>query len=561
MNKTVTAAIGGINFYLEESAFEKFRAYLDSVRRSLAGTEGREEILQDIEARIAELLKEMIGHEWQVVTDKQVEAVIAAMGKPEDFTAGETSSPDFSVPVSRKLFRDPDDKVLGGVCSGIGAYFGIDAIWLRLFFAFLFFGFGTGLLLYIILWIVIPKALTTADKLRMRGEPVNLSTIERNLREEMDQVRQRASEMAATGKVRGESFFRRVIAGIVDLLGYGLKVAAKLIAFFFLCIGLVVSFALFVALMAAVLHVPGIDLPLPLDAFLSEDTWLIWAALGAALALGIPFLALAWAGAKILFNVRLPRVVGYMALGLWVVGVCLAAWLGIRTAGQFKEEGSVRTEKVLATPSSGILVLSSPEGQKEYDKYGDNKKDEDEWGFVTEDGKLRINNVHLDIVRSPDDRFHIIQLQYARGTDPEGGRNAASRIAYGFMQRDSLLTVDRTLTLPAGESFRNQRVQLVLQVPVDGKVVIDPSMEGVIYDVSNLQNIYDKDMVGRSWGMTVAGLTCLDCDGKESTVGGEAFDIQVDGGSLNADSSGIRIKGRKGAEVVIDSNGIRVSEK
>jgi phage shock protein PspC (stress-responsive transcriptional regulator) len=561
MNKTVTAAIGGINFYLEESAYEKFRSYLDSIRRSLAGTEGREEILQDIEARIAELLREMIGHDGQVVTVKQVEAVIAAMGKPEDFAGGEPSSAEFAVPVSRKLFRDPDDKILGGVCSGIGAYFGIDAIWLRLFFAFLFFGFGTGLLLYIILWIVIPKARTTADKLRMRGEPVNLSTIERNLREEMEQVRQRASSMAASGKAHGESFFRRATTGIVDLAGYVLKVAAKVIAFFFLFIGLVVSFALFVALTAAVFHVPGVDLPLPLDTLLSKDTWLVWAALGAALAVGIPFLALAWAGAKILFNVRLPRIFGYMSLGLWVIGVCLTAWLGIRAARQFREEGSIRVEKVLSTPSSGVLVLSSPDGSNAFDKYRDGNDGDDDWGVVSENGTLRSRNVRMDIVRSPDDRFHLVQLQYARGTDQEQAREAAARILFGFMQRDSLVTLDRTLSLPSEEPFRNQRVQLVLQVPLDGKVIIDRSLEGVIYDISNLQNIYDKDMVGRSWIMTAAGLSCLDCDGSESTVGGDAVDIRVDGGVLNADSNGIRIRDRKGAVVVIDSNGIRVHEK
>ena len=97
-------------------------------------------------------------------------------------------------PVKRRLYRNPDDKLLGGVCSGIASYFDVDAVWVRLAFAFIFFVFGSGFLLYILLWIIVPEAKTTAEKLQMRGEPVTISNIEKNVKEEMEQVRKTAGD-------------------------------------------------------------------------------------------------------------------------------------------------------------------------------------------------------------------------------------------------------------------------------------------------------------------------------------------------------------------------------
>lgn len=499
MKNTVTAGIGGINFHLEVAAYERFKSYLDSISRSLSATEGKEEILQDIEARVAELLQEKLTYGSQVVTLNDIEAVIKAIGQPEDISdEPDRNAPSYQqLPVSRKLFRDPDDKILGGVCSGIAAFLSIDAIWLRLFFALLFFGFGTGLLLYIILWVVIPKAVSTSDKLRMRGEPVNLSTIERNIREEMEQVKRRAQEMAASGRKHSESYFRRMIGGIVEVAGYFLKAVVKVMAFFFLVIGLLASFVLFAGLLAAVFHLPGVNLPQAVLSLFNEDNWFVWVWLGLTLALGIPFLALAWAGAKLLFNVRMPRAAGYILLGLWVSGVLLTAYVGIRTARQFREESSVRSAEVLHVNGSATLVVKATDDNRLDEEYSDDNSDGDEdWDFRSVDGRLRRNSVRMDITDSPDDQFHLIRLNYARGEDVPKAAETAAGIDYSFLFRDSLLSVDRFLSVPAVSPFRNQRVQLVLQVPVGRNVYLDASMKKIIYDVSNTGNIYDRDMVG-----------------------------------------------------------------
>lgn len=208
MNKTVTVNIGGIVFHIDENAYERFKQYLEAIRSHFTTAEGRDEIMQDIESRIAEMFQDRIKDSKQVITLEDVEEVTIQMGRPEQFgdeAAHEEQSkserPEVQEgPVKRRLFRNPDDKLLGGVCSGVANYFDIDAVWVRLAFAFIFFVFGSGFLLYILLWIIVPEAKTTAEKLQMRGEPVTISNIEKNVKEEMEQIRKGNKQKINTGR-------------------------------------------------------------------------------------------------------------------------------------------------------------------------------------------------------------------------------------------------------------------------------------------------------------------------------------------------------------------------
>ena len=196
MNKTININLGGIFFHIDETAYQRLKRYLDAIRKSLSDDpQGREEIITDIESRISELLSERIKDARQVVSDSDIEEIIAVMGQPEDymvdeelFNEGASGSKSYSKNTSytKKLFRDGDDKFLGGVSSGIGHYIGIDAIWIRLLWLVLAFGYGVGFVVYFILWILLPEAKTTAEKLQMEGEPVNITNIERKIREEFE---------------------------------------------------------------------------------------------------------------------------------------------------------------------------------------------------------------------------------------------------------------------------------------------------------------------------------------------------------------------------------------
>ena len=206
MNKTININLAGIIFHLDEEAFKKLTGYLQSIKDRLKGDPGQEEIIADIEARVAELFQEKLGKIKEVIGMADVDEVMSIMGNPEDYETDDeeettsSSSDTFknysttSHSFGRKLYRNTDDKVFGGVASGLGAYFGIDSVWIRLIWVFLFFTWGTGVLLYIILWIVIPEAISTSQKLQMKGEPINVSNIERSVKNVGEKVGNMATD-------------------------------------------------------------------------------------------------------------------------------------------------------------------------------------------------------------------------------------------------------------------------------------------------------------------------------------------------------------------------------
>ena len=177
MNKTVNINLGGMFFHIDEDAYQKLTRYFDAIKRSLSNSGGQDEIIKDIEMRIAELISEKHTNEKQVINVKEVDDIITIMGQPEDYKIDADDEPrtrtDFndatSGRTSKKLYRDKDGAVVGGVLSGLGYYFGIDKVWLRIILLVLVCFYGTGLLAYIILWIVMPEAVTTSEKLEMSG--------------------------------------------------------------------------------------------------------------------------------------------------------------------------------------------------------------------------------------------------------------------------------------------------------------------------------------------------------------------------------------------------------
>ena len=192
MNKTVNINLGGMFFHIDEDAYQKLTRYFDAIKRSLSNSSGQDEIIKDIEMRVAELLTEKQKTDKHVVGLKDVDEVIAVMGQPEDYRIDdeetENTIPKYASTMSKKLYRDTENGMIGGVLAGLGHYFGIDKVWLRVFLLIMIFAWGTGFLAYIILWIVMPAAITTAEKLEMTGEPVTISNIERKVREEYENV-------------------------------------------------------------------------------------------------------------------------------------------------------------------------------------------------------------------------------------------------------------------------------------------------------------------------------------------------------------------------------------
>lgn len=202
MNKVFNINLGGYPFVIDDIAYNKLDEYLESLDEYFSASEGCEEIVSDIESRMAELFKERLKRR-KVVSMKDLNEVIDIMGRPEQFEedgthaasgAATSGKNKFDIRTGKRLYRNPDDKVLAGVCSGLSAYLGIeDPIWMRLVFVLAFFGFGAGVIPYIILWAVVPEALTSGDRLSMRGEAANVSNIARTVEDELQNIGQKIS--------------------------------------------------------------------------------------------------------------------------------------------------------------------------------------------------------------------------------------------------------------------------------------------------------------------------------------------------------------------------------
>jgi len=190
MKATFSVNLGNRIFHIDEDAYSRLKNYLDRIESHFSNEKERSDILQDIESRLAEIFTERKGTAGQVISLTDVDFAIKLMGEPDEFAGAphREESRYSRTQGPRRLYRDPDDRVLGGVCSGLGAYMGVDPVVIRVVFL-LFFLFGVGLIVYLVLWIVVPEARTTAQKLEMRGEPVNASNIGNFFREEFESVK------------------------------------------------------------------------------------------------------------------------------------------------------------------------------------------------------------------------------------------------------------------------------------------------------------------------------------------------------------------------------------
>ena len=204
MNKTININLGGYALTIDEDAYEIADHYLTTLARHFGTGEGAGEIMQDIESRMGELVNRHKGTRIIVSKDDVVQA-ITVLGTPEelkdmDFAEirskkKEKTGESFQIKTGKRLYRDPDDKVVSGVCSGLAAYFGIqDAVWVRVAFALLALGWGTGVILYLILAAIVPPARTVSERLEMMGEPTNVNNIAKAVKDELEELGDKLNE-------------------------------------------------------------------------------------------------------------------------------------------------------------------------------------------------------------------------------------------------------------------------------------------------------------------------------------------------------------------------------
>lgn len=537
MNKTININLGGLFFHIDEVAFQKLRRYLDTIRRSLSDDpKGRDEIIADIEFRISELLSEKIKDPRQVINESDIDEVIAIMGQPEDYVFEEDSYSNNSKNTGsyqsynqKKLFRDGDDKFLGGVASGIGHYFGIEAIWVRLIWLFLAFGAGFGFLLYIILWILLPEAQTTAEKLQMEGESVNISTIEKKIRDQFQDVSEHVKKgfetassnvKEASSKVNQKNIksgFQEFIDVIGKIIVAIFQVLGKFIGILLIFVAVTTLVSLVVGLFTAgTLDVFGFDWFLHDDSGFINGTGLpIWAvSLGLLLLTGIPFLMLFFLGMFIVSSKsKTPgRVTWYVLLGLWLMTLIATIVFGVKQTADFAYDGNFIEKQFVNANSIDTLRIKMVDNQ-DISNYTHLRKRSGYRRVTTlnNEDKYYSNNVRLDIRVSDTDSSYVKIKKEASGFNRQKAKENAKKIGYQFRLKGEALNFDGYFLTDRGIHFNDQVLDVVLYMPKDKIVYLDNSTQTFLRHVENTTNTYDGDLPKHYYKMTLEGLECLDC--------------------------------------------------
>jgi phage shock protein PspC (stress-responsive transcriptional regulator) len=518
---------------------------------------------------------------------QQVEQVIAKLGKPEDIFMEDESSEsksNFNAGASQsnhqnrsnaRLFRNPDDKKVSGLLSGISAYFGLaDPSILRIIFVVLcVFSAGTLAIPLIVIYIglsaILPLANTASEKLQMRGEDVNLNNIKRSVQQEMS----RGVNVARTS---GQQFFDSVIDVIKSIFMF----LPKLISGFTLAISLVLLFMMilffFVSDVGAVSELAGLLFHTPLDAHLSS--------IGLFLFFGIPCVSIIYYSLRGMLgsSVRKPGL-SWVLFGLWMTGVVLVAFEGVKTTKQFaKGSNIVKTETIDSLSSDTLILVANNKQGLDHSGTNINIASYKIDGFSMLEKKIYMQEVELSIVRGTD-KVELTSTSEARGANEEEAHVKASNILTNYSFAKNTLLIDNFISFPVSDKYRFQKVKMQLKLPIGKVIYLDPSTEDLIYDIKNVTNTYDDYMVSHYWIMTEQGLKCLDKDfskikeaniendGEEEDsmdahlekevkevnmkLNKEGIDIHVDkdGSSEDANIS-IKSDGKDGAHIIVKKN-------
>ena len=577
MNKTININLGGIFFHIDELAYQKLKLYLDAIRRSLSDDpQGRDEILNDIELRIGELLSERITNDRMVINDSDIDEITKIMGRPEDYSVDEElfeDEPQYSPKTaSKKLFRDADDKFLGGVCAGLAHYFGMDVIWMRLIWLVLFFFFGTGFLVYILLWILIPQAETTAEKLQMKGEPVNISNIERKIREEFQDVSSRVkngvNEVSDT--VRSSEFKNKAKTGIqevIDTLGRIILAIFKIFGKFIGALLIFIASATLIGLIVAafswgsfeILGFEGDYMQYP--PFFFDSIMPMWLLIVFGfLAIAIPFVVLFMLGLKILSsNVKsFSTTTKLSLLGVWIISILGLSFAGINFATQNAYDGVHNQTQELPIVAMDTLTINMIGNDSLSNEKELRRNHSYETVFDNDVEKLFSTRVNVDIKPTDKATAFVKIRKESDGKNRLTANKDAESIEYKFSLTEKNLLLNGYFLSDLKNKFKDQLIDVTVYLPVNSVVYLDASTKTYLNDVDNVQNIFDGDMPKHYFKMTENGLECLDCD---PSIFGDDFKRDNENFKLNIDENGVEIKvndGDKNAEVTIDENGVKV---
>ncbi|WP_421946117.1 PspC domain-containing protein [Pedobacter sp.] len=525
MEKTIIINIGNTIIHIEESAYELLKAYLNEVKQHFSNHADDLEIVTDIENRIAELLTEQMEEQKkQVVDAANVDFVISQMGRVQDFDAVEEGEEEPVINTSfqpqsadKKLYRDMDDRVIAGVCAGIAHYLNFDARWIRIATFLLAFLGGSGILVYVILWLIMPKAKSRIEKMEMKGEPANLQGFQRNLDEELQSVRERLAEankhaqplFTRFGMFVGEFFewlgrfisgtgkvIFKVIAGFIIVFGAGLLLA------------LIVSTAAFMGFLDSSVY----DLfPFSIVSESYRGVILFWA----FITLFVPVLALVLFSIRVAFNRQaINKTLSFALLIIWLAGVAGTGYYVAKISSEFKEHAELTQSLDLKSFDTYVIDIDkskffSKEDSATYHIDGNDKNRIVVDDF--EDHPFRTPNFVRITIEKSEGAASLSQTYESQGKTFQLALQNAQSINYNFQQRDERLIFNPRFQLNKGTTWRNQEVWVKLRIPVGTKIILKQDAYRYInnYGAWECEDTEKDNNDYSTWVMTEDGLRCV----------------------------------------------------
>ncbi len=607
MKKVININFCGQVIAIEETAYELLKQYIASLKNYFSKEDGGDEIVSDIESRIAELFGNRLKLGINCITDEDVESIITSIGRPEDFdpeyrdseqgSGKSDSSKSFeSEPkvdnLPRKLYRNSNDKIIGGVCSGLAHYFKIDPAWMRIIFVLLFsvlfwvyiilwivlrpmalesnitkrlyrnpnsrylggvcggiaayfkieawiprlvflaplligsFGIlsfpftlfrdtfdifdynwninGGIVIVYIVLWIILPMATTVKQKLEMMGEEEYIQSLRATVSDNVSQTKNKYADVStdsisnytvdnenniaasplsqmppsppANGgnKKRTDNSETSSHSGCLTSLG----VFAKIIFFAFAGIFAVVLAVVIFAFIFAGAQI----IPLKL-LFVNSgiETNLLW--LFGVLSIGVPFLAIVLWIIRRSMRAKSRPVIGAVASVLWVIGILSGLALSLKIANKYSSESTIHNSIQLSPIASNTLyvepVFESADLYQFRTGFGPGTYLDELPYYDEQKDSLFFHDIDVDIVESKDSLFYVNTASSSYDNSKSKAKNNIRQYSFSIQQKDSLLMLPTYFSVPFEQGFRAQSIEIEIAVPKGKRVVLNPEIENL----------------------------------------------------------------------------------
>lgn len=557
MNKTININIGGTFFHIDEEAYDELQHYLVVLKKSFYDTQGSDEIISDIEHRIAELFSERLTDMRQVINRKDVDQIIEIMGRPEEFTDEEDSNPSFSnqeesnqsaytEPIDepsaskkskkrnyeKELFRDIEDGIIGGVLAGFAHYIGFDKTWVRLIWLLLTFGTGgTFLLIYLILWAIVPEPKSTTDRLKMKGERINVSNIEKSIRKEFDNFEREVGEFSNKVKNtdfkqmgdnvkhnaqkitrKGKPFIKNIFRLIAKVIGIIILIKTSMFALVLLCswfaIGVFGMYDGFFFQDFAMLN--ETDLPL-------------WVASTLAFIITvIPVILFMILGLKLVFpkSERSYRTLGLSLLGVWIITLLISAVFGFKQSIGYQSEGSKTTTTTIDITNidinNGLTFMMNPE--EEFEDEIENRSGFKYVEIAPGERMILNNDIDIRLKQSKSNEAYIKVKRKASGFDINSAKDRASHIIYDYKTEGSTLIFNDYYIHDKNDKVKGQEVDITIFLPNNTSFTLDENLYRYFYTyLDNNMDYRTRDMLNHKWKLQNNILICLDCKTEQKT--------------------------------------------